>query len=233
LFRNFLKLDLLLATASDVRSFLAHLKRERNYGAKTLLRKQACLRSFYKFCKKNKKISENPVEDIEAPKIPKRQVVYLTEQERHLLFETARQKTYSVKGKRNYAILLLLYYTGLRVHELIGLNKQSFIDDGFTFSVKVIGKGNKERVIPIHQEAKNVLDIWLQNRPKSLSNAIFTNPNGERLSISMVQKMIQKLTKQAGIEKQITPHKLRHTFGTDLLLKGANLVNIQYSFRSC
>ena len=217
----------MIANSSDVRSFLAHLKRDRNYDAKTLMRKQACLRSFYKFCRKQKKISVNPVEDIEAPKIPQRQAIYLTEQERHLLFETARQKTYSVRGKRNYCILIFLYYTGLRVHELVGLDKQNFIEDEFKNSIKVIGKGNKERFIPIHQEAKNVLDIWLKNRPATLDNAIFVNSRGKRLSISTIQKMIQKLTKEAGIEKHITPHKLRHTFGTELLQKGANLVEIQ------
>lgn len=203
------------------------LKRERNYDAKTLRRKHASLKSFYKFCVKQKKMGINPLEEIETPKLAQRQAIYLTEQERHLLFETSRQKTYSVKGKRNYTILTLLYYTGLRVHELVGLNKNSFIDDGFKVSIKVIGKGNKERIIPLHQEAKNVLDIWLKNRPATLSNAIFTNSQGERLSISMVQKMIQKLKSKAGIDKHITPHKLRHTFGTELLQKGANLIEIQ------
>ncbi len=227
LFQKFINIDLLLTTTADVRSFLAHLKRDRNYNSKTLMRKQACLRSFYKFCIKNKKISINPLDEIEAPKIARRQAIYLTDQERHLLFETARQKTFSVRGKRNFAILVFLYYTGLRVHELVGLNKDSFIIDGLKTSIKVIGKGNKERFIPLHQEAKNILDIWLKNRPSTLSNAIFVNSKGNRLSIRIIQKIINSLAKEAGITKNITPHKLRHTFGTELLQKGANLIEIQ------
>lgn len=226
LFQKFIKIDLLFAGSQEIRSFLAHLKRERNYTANTLLRKLACFRSFYKFCIKNKKISVNPVEEIESPKLPKRKAIYLTEQEKFLLFQTAKNKTYKIDGKRNYAILILLYYTGIRVGELVNLTFNSIVPDGLEYIVKVIGKGNKERHIPLNNEAKTVLDIWLKNRPACESKIIFT-ANGKKMTTRNVQYLIKNLAKEAGIEKNITPHKLRHTFGTDLLLKGANLINIQ------
>ena len=226
LFKKYIKIDLLLVQSSEIRSFLAHLKRDRNYGAKTLLRKQSCLRSFYKFCLKQNRISENPLRDIEAPKIPQRKPVYLTEQERFILFQTAKNKTYKIEGKRNYAIIILLYYAGLRVSELVNLNIDSISPDGLKYIIKVIGKGNKERHIPLHNEAKAILDVWLTNRPPCESPAIFT-ANCKRLTVSCIQKMLKKLINDAGIKKKISPHKIRHTFATDLLGKGANLIDIQ------
>jgi site-specific recombinase XerD len=227
LFQSFVKIDLLFCSIAEVRSFLAHLKRDRNYSAKTLMRKQASLRSFYRFCVKQKKITSNPLEEIENPKLPQRIAVYLTETERKTLFDLARQKAINTRGIRNYVILVMLYYTGLRIHELINLDKTSFISDGLQTIIKVVGKGNKERIVPVHNEAKNVYEIWLKNRPQTLSQAVFVGAKGERLSIRSVQKMLQKLTKEAGISKKITPHKLRHTLGTDLLKTGANLIEIQ------
>ncbi len=226
LFQKFIKIDLLLVGANDVRSFLVHLKRDLNYSAHSLLRKLATLRSFYKFCIKQKRLATNPVDEIESPKLPQRKAVYLTDQERFLLFQTAKNKTYNEEGKRNYAILVLLYYTGLRVSELVNLTFASIVPDGLEFVVKVIGKGNKERHIPLNSEAKTILDIWLKNRGACKSDAIFT-ANGHKMTTRNVQYMIKNLAKKAGLEKPITPHKLRHTFGTNLLLKGANLVNIQ------
>jgi integrase/recombinase XerC len=229
LFKKIINVDLLFAQTSDIRAFLANLKRERNYSAKTLMRKQATLRSFYKFCVKQKKMNSNPVLDIESPKIPQRIAISLTEQERHLMFKAAREKTYTIQGKRNYTILVFLYYTGLRVHELINLNLSDLMQDELKTTIKVIGKGNKERQIPMHPEVKTVLNIWLENREKlkCMNNAIFVNSNGKRLTIRRVQQFIKSLALEAGITKNITPHKLRHTFGTQLLEKGANLIDIQ------
>lgn len=226
LFKRFIKIDLLFAGSSEVRSFLAYLKRDKNYTANTLLRKLAVLRSFYKFCVKKKKITVNPVEEIESPKLPQRKAIYLTDQEKFVLFQTAKNKTYKIDGKRNYAILILLYYTGIRVSELVNLTFNSIVPDGLEYVVKVIGKGNKERHIPLNVEAKSVLDVWMKDRPACESNAIFT-ANSKKMTSRNLQYMIKNLAQEAGIEKKITPHKLRHTFGTNLLLKGANLVNIQ------
>jgi site-specific recombinase XerD len=228
LFQKFVKIDLLFAGSSEIRSFLAHLKRDKNDTANTLRRKLAVLRSFYKFCIKQKKIAVNPVEEIESPKLPQRKVIYLTDQEKFVLFQVAKNKTYKIEGKRNYAIVILLYCTGLRVSELVNLTFSSIVPDGLEYVVKVIGKGDKERHIPLNNEAKNVLDVWLKNRPAGESNAIFVaNGKKKKMTTRNVQYIIQNLAKEAGIQKNITPHKLRHTFGTNLLLKGANLVNIQ------
>lgn len=231
MFRNFLKeKTLLLATSGDVRSFLAYLKREKNYKSPGLIRKQATLRSFYKFCRKENKVTANPMEFIDTPKIPERQPVYLSDEERRVIFDTAKNWTYTIRGKRDYAIISLLYFAGLRVSELVNLNASDVHRDGESVSLRIIGKGNKERKVPLRAEAQEALNIWLQNRPSTHENnpAIFLNTwTKTRLTARMIQFLVKRLTKKAGVKKKITPHKFRHTFGTRLLLQGANLVDIQ------
>lgn len=230
MFERFVNKILTTVSTSDVRGFLAHLKRERNYQPQGIVRKQATLRSFYKFLRREKKVEENPLEFIEAPKLPERQPVYLTEEERRSIFEKVRGLTYTFRGKRDYAIICLLYYAGMRVSELIGLNAGDVSRDGEKVSLKIIGKGNKERKVPLRIEAQEALNVWLQNRPSTEENnsAIFINTKTKkRLTVRTVQFLVKGLTIKAGVNKRITPHKFRHTFGTRLLQQGANLVDIQ------
>lgn len=230
MFERFVNKILTAVSTSDVRGFLAHLKRERNYQPQGIVRKQATLRSFYKFLRREKKVEENPLEFIEAPKLPERQPVYLTEEERRSIFEKVRGLTYTFRGKRDYAIICLLYYAGMRVSELIGLNAGDVSRDGDKVSLKIIGKGNKERKVPLRIEAQEALNVWLQNRPSTEENnsAIFINTKTKkRLTVRTVQFLVKGLTIKAGVNKRITPHKFRHTFGTRLLQQGANLVDIQ------
>lgn len=230
MFERFVNKILTAVSTSDVRGFLAHLKRERNYQPQGLVRKQATLRSFYKFLRKEKKVEDNPLEFIEAPKLPERQPVYLTEEERRSIFEIVRGLTYTFRGKRDYAIICLLYYAGMRVSELIGLNAGDVNRDGDKVNLKIIGKGNKERKVPLRIEAQEALNVWLQNRPSTEENnsAIFINTKTKkRLTVRTVQFLVKGLTIKAGVNKRITPHKFRHTFGTRLLQQGANLVDIQ------
>jgi integrase/recombinase XerC len=230
LFEKYINKNLLLASSGDVRSFLATLKREKSYQACGLVRKQATLRSFFKFCRREKKIEGNPLEFIESPKMPERQPVYLTEEERRAIFEVVHGQTYTIRGKRDFALICLLYYAGLRVSELVGLNVSDVQKDGERVNLKVIGKGNKERKVPLRAEAQEALQTWLQNRPSTGegNSAIFINTKTKkRLSSRMVQILVKKLAVKTGIEKNITPHKFRHTFGTRLLQQGANLVDIQ------
>lgn len=230
MFEKFVKKILTTVSTSDVRGFLAHLKREKNYQPQGIVRKQATLRSFYKFLRREKKVEENPLEFIEAPKLPERQPVYLTEEERRSIFEKVRGLTYTFRGKRDYAIICLLYYAGMRVSELIGLNMGDVSRDGDKVSLKIIGKGNKERKVPLRIEAQEALNVWLQNRPSTEENnsAIFINTKTKkRLTVRTVQFLVKGLTTKAGVNKRITPHKFRHTFGTRLLQQGANLVDIQ------
>ncbi len=230
MFERFIKKILTTVSTSDVRGFLAHLKRERNYQPQGIVRKQATLRSFYKFLRREKKVEENPLEFIEAPKLPERQPVYLTEDERRSIFEKVRGLTYTLRGKRDYAIVCLLYYAGMRVSELIGLNAGDVSRDGDKVSLKIIGKGDKERKVPLRIEAQEALNVWLQNRPSTeeSNSAIFINTKTKkRLTVRTVQFLVKGLTIKAGVNKRITPHKFRHTFGTRLLQQGANLVDIQ------
>lgn len=232
MFSSFLRdVTLTGATPADVRSFLAHLKREKNYQPAGMVRKQATLRSFYKFCRKEKRVEENPLEFIESPKIPERKPVYLSDEERQRIFNVAHGLTYSAQGKRNYAILSLLYFGGMRVSELVGLDFNDILKDGESMSLRIIGKGNKERRTPLRIEAQEALNIWLANRSSKdeREQAIFVNiRTGKRLTPRMIQLLIKKLAEDAKIlNKRITPHKFRHTFGTRLLQQGANLVDIQ------
>jgi len=232
MFSSFLRdVTLTGATTSDVRSFLAHLKREKKYQASGLVRKQATLRSFYKFCRKEKRIVENPLEFIETPRLPERKPVYLSDEERQKIFNIAHGLTYTAKGKRDYAIVSLLYFGGMRVSELVGLNIGDILRDGENVALRIIGKGDKERRTPLRIEAQEALNIWLANRPAKDESvqAIFVNiRTGKRLTARMVQLLVKKLAEKAEImNKRITPHKFRHTFGTRLLQQGANLVDIQ------
>lgn len=230
MFKGFLKdKTLLLATSGDVRSFLAYLKRERSYQSPGIIRKQATLRSFYKFCRKENKVTANPMEFIDTPKLPERQPVYLTEAERRIIFDTAKNLTYTIRGKRDYAIISLLYFAGIRVSELVSLNA-SDVRREESVSLRIIGKGDKERKVPLRIEAQEALNAWLQNRPSTAESnpAIFLNVRTKkRLTARMVQFLVKRLTEKAEVKKKITPHKFRHTFGTRLLMQGANLVDIQ------
>ncbi|MBU1091799.1 MAG: site-specific tyrosine recombinase/integron integrase [bacterium] len=231
LFKGFLKIkDILGVESGDIRGFLAHLKRERKYSPTTIARKQATLRAFYKFCRKEKKVSDNPMEFIDTPKLPERQPVYLTDEERKNIFDMVNSLTYTIRGKRDYAIISLLYYAGLRVSELVGLNAGDMRREGDSVTLKIIGKGNKERKVPLRIEAQEAINTWLQNRPSTAesNSAIFINTKTKkRLTARTVQFLIKRITEQADIKKKITPHKFRHTFGTRLLQQGANLVDIQ------
>ena len=134
-------------------------------------------------------------------------------------------------GLRDKAMLELLYATGMRVSEIISLE----IDDvnkimGF---VRCIGKGNKERIIPIGQTALTAIDAYLEKgrgkfaRPNHHTNALFLNHHGEQLTRQGFWKILKKLTREAKIEKDITPHTLRHSFATHLLMNGADLRSVQ------
>ncbi|MBU4484414.1 tyrosine recombinase XerC [bacterium] len=194
----------------------------------SVARKLASLRSFFQYFVKKGSITNNPAKQIASPKIPKRIPKFLSIDETKILLDTP--DTTTTLGKRDKAIIEVLYASGLRVSELVALDTQHIdLDNGM---IRVQGKGKKERIVPVGKKAVESLRVFLNDRGKLLSqaqptHAVFVNRSGGRLTPRSVERMLNKYIKQCGIQKKVTPHVLRHTFATHLLNSGADLRGIQ------
>ena len=208
--------------------FLGKLKEE-GKSSKTLARHTASIRSFHQFLLRERISESDPSVLIESPQTQKSLPKVLSQEETEALLN-APEPT-DAFGIRDKAILELLYATGMRVSELIELNIDNVhIEMGF---VRCIGKGNKERIIPVGQMALDSITAYLTSgRPKLVhqknkSDALFLNHHGGRLSRQGLWKIIKKLAMKANIQKSLTPHTLRHSFATHLLMNGADLRAVQ------
>jgi integrase/recombinase XerD len=186
------------------------------------------LKAFYKFLIYEEKIDFNPVSNISYPKKWKVLPKYLTmDQVESLLNLPYTKKTI---GCRDKAILELMYATGLRISEVIHLAQTDlYLEENF---LRVLGKGNKERVVPFGEKAKQCLEDYMEvSRPILLKSGargvVFLNRNGEGLSRQGLWKVIKGYAKLLGLTRELTPHVLRHSFATHLLEKGADLRSIQ------
>lgn len=212
---------------TDLTDFLLKQK-EKGLAPTTLTRNLASIRSFYQFLLKEQIITENPSTDLETPKTEKKLPRVLSFNEIELLLE--QPETKNVIGLRDKAMLELLYATGIRVSELVSLNvKEVNFKMGF---IKCSGKGNKERMIPLGSVAIRSIQEYLKNsRPKILKQkeekALFVNQQGSRLTRQGFWKILKKYALKAGIQTDITPHTLRHSFATHLLENGADLRSVQ------
>lgn len=220
--------DLNEVTRVQIVQFLALLKDE-GKSAKTLARHVASIRAFHQFLLREKAVDQDPSVHIESPKMERSlpKVLNMAEVEALLDFPIKDDRF----GLRDKAMLELLYATGIRVSELIGLNTGNVhLSMGF---VRCIGKGNKERIIPIGETAIKALQQYLkEGRPQLVSkkhrdDALFLNHHGRRLSRQGFWKILKKITNEVGIEKELTPHTLRHSFATHLLENGADLRAVQ------
>lgn len=209
-----------------LRSFLNELFK--GHSAASVARKLSTLRSFFEFCIKKKWVEANPAKMVRSPKIPKRVPKFLTVDEIFALL--AAPKGASALELRDKAILELFYASGLRLSELIGLKMgQIDLEQGM---VRVLGKGNKERMVPVGSQAMGSLKIYLAKRKELLNGkmdpeTIFLNKLGDKISARAVERLIDKYLKRTGIQKKVTPHVLRHTFATHLLNSGADMRGIQ------
>lgn len=208
--------------------FLSFLK-EQGKSAKTLARHIASVRSFHQFLLRDKATTQDPTVHIETPKSERSLPKVLSLQEVEKLLDSSNKKDHF--ALRDKAMLELLYATGIRVSELIQIDLDNVhLTMGF---VRVIGKGNKERIIPVGRAAADAVKCYLDNgRPSFISkkhqdDALFLNHQGKRLTRQGFWKILKKLTKEAGIEKELTPHTLRHSFATHLLENGADLRAVQ------
>ena len=206
----------------DVRAFLGKLL-SMGMNARSIARKLASLRAFFGYLVKTGKLKTNPVIALTSPKLDRRLPEFLREDE---IWDALQNiKTDSVQGLRDRAILELFYGTGIRLSELVNINVNDL--DFHSGTVKVLGKGGKERVIPVGKNNRHSIYIYLQNRntfqPKTGDQAMFLNRFGERLSARGVQLIVQRWLRQVSDKKKLSPHILRHTFATHLLDHGADL----------
>ena len=193
----------------------------------TLARRLSALKSLFAFAVRQKICVENPATGIRAPKLGKRLPKTLPQHQTKALLEPTNRKF----DARELALLALLYGCGLRVSEVVGvnLNDLSLNTRSKVGEVRVLGKGNKERIVPLPEVAVELVANWLQEREQLLprEDALFLNKFGKRLSVRSVQRMLKSRAMETGADMSITPHKLRHSFATDMLTGGANLRTIQ------
>lgn len=214
-------------TDEQIKKYLLSLKR-RNLSNKSISRKLTAIKDFHKFLIENyDDIPQNPAKEIETPKIEKSLPVVLSVDEVNKMIDSI--DTNEPLGKRNKAIMELLYGCGLRVSELCDL-ETSNIHLNHKY-INVIGKGNKERIVPMNSSCADALKTYIeQERMKittSFKKYLFLNYQGNQISRQSIFKFIKKLAENNGIEKEISPHTLRHSFATHLLEGGADLRSVQ------
>ncbi len=208
-----------------LRRYLAHM-REKNFSKRTVARKLASLRSFFRFLYREGYLKTNPASSVATPKLDKKLPLFLDTEEVVRLIESPDEK--DLPGCRDRAILETLYSTGMRVSELVGLNMDSI--DFIGGVAKVFGKGRKERLTPIGDKALRAIRTYLDKRgAKKLNDkkAVFLNKNGTRLTDRSVRRIVDKYIRRAALREDISPHTLRHSFATHLLNRGADLRSVQ------
>ncbi len=222
-------------TTSDVFDFLSYLANDRikfedspaaeaGIGNAARARKLSAIKSFYKYLTvRTKQLTENPVQDFEFPKIRKSLPKYLT-------LEECQKLLAAVKGsneKRDFAILMVFLNCGIRRAELVGLNLSDIYED----RIRVVGKGNKERIVYMGSSCKKAIDDYLVERKKivlSDNRALFGSRDKNRISISAVHRLVKKHLMTAGLDPtQFSAHKLRHTAATLMLSNGVDVKTVQ------
>ncbi len=215
---------------SDIQDFILNLK-ERGYTETSVARKVAAVRSFFAFLAAEGSITANPTEGLSSPRVGKTLPKAISPNEiDELLEQPARRST--PEAKRDRAMLELLYATGMRVTELVSLDLDNLNLDPSSPFVRCLGKGAKERSIPIHDHALEALNGYLEDgRPMMVRNqnepALFVNRRGERLTRQGFWLILKGYAKSANLGDGVTPHTLRHSFATHMLRGGMPLRNVQ------
>jgi len=210
-----------------IRKYLSYLS-TKNLKKNSIIRKISSLRSFINYIYENNILKSNPFDAINIPKKEQTLPYFLTEKEVELLIEANTPDKILAKNPqyifafRDYAILMLLYSSGLRRSEIVGLNVGDI--DFFSGFVRVYGKGRKERMVPIGENALKAIKKYLDTRVDfNASSPLFINKNGSRLSSTSVFLILQKMAKRARFTRKIKPHMLRHSFATHLLNHGCDI----------
>lgn len=225
-FDNYTKKNINKINKDDIKDYIKHLNIDQQ-SEKTVAQNISCLKSFYKFLLTEKIISINPLETISMPKISKTLPSTLTEDEVNKLLDINLTDNFSF---RNKAMLELMYSSGLRVSELINLKTYDInLNEGI---VRTIGKGSKERIIPIGRFATEALSNYINDHrqsmfKKEINDYLFLNNHGKKMTRQGFFKILKKIALEKGIKKNFSPHTLRHSFATHLLKYGADLRTIQ------
>lgn len=216
------------ATFEDLQQFLKHLYKA-DYNARSQARIISGMRAFYRYLIYANVREDDPTELLDAPKIGMHLPDVLTVEEIQSIMDVIDLST--PEGHRNRAMVEVMYGCGLRVSELVTLRLSNlFFDDGF---IKVVGKGNKERLIPIGTTAIKAVNQYVDGKRKLLKikkgeeDYVFLNRRGAHLTREMVFMLVKKWVKDAGIEKTVSPHTFRHSFATHLIEGGADLRAVQ------
>ncbi len=215
--------------ARTIREFIAYLRRERDYTSNALNRKIACLKTYFKFLESEGYLKVNPMNGVSSAKDGRVLPKVLTQPEVEQLLDVARERLETAPNKefalRDRAALELFYASGIRLAELVGLDLNHIDLDRKT--MRVTGKGNKQRMVFINEASCDALRAYLAARPKSKSGAIFLNRFGDRLSRRAVELTFAGLMRDTGLDKHASPHTLRHSFATHMLEGGSDLVTIK------
>ncbi len=204
-----------------LRRYVAHI-RSKNLKPRSVARKLSCLRSFFKYLHREGLVDKNPAKLLMTPKLDKKLPNFLSEEETLTLIESTKPDKAS--ELRDRAIFETLYSTGIRVSELVGLNEQSV--DTIGNVIRVMGKGKKERIVPIGEKAVEAIMAYTQACPRK-GSALFLNKTGTRLTTRSIRNIINKYIQRVGMHKKVSPHAIRHSFATHLLNRGADLRSVQ------
>lgn len=216
-------IKLLKVKYDEIRAYLKYLSDKKDINS-TISRKISALRSFYKYLQNNNKIENNPFSLINLPKKEKKLPRFFYYNELEELFNTPKLNT--PLGQRDRLILEMLYATGVRVSELVNI-KISDISDR---TIKILGKGNKERIVRFGEYCEEILKMYLNDghyKLNSSSEYLFLNNSGGQLTDRGVRYLLDKIISKTTIEKKISPHMIRHSFATHLLNEGCDILTVQ------
>jgi len=194
--------------------YLRYLTRDRGNQANTLRRRVTALKSFFNFLVDSEYLEKNPAENLPSPKRPQKHPRHLQREEIEKLFSIAG-KTDTAAGLRDKTALMFIYYTGVRVSELVHIHRDDLdLEKGFVKIVK--GKGGRFRQVPLHARLTEQVQQYLAGAPELAQGHLFCNRQGRQISADYIHHILAECAVKAGLEKKVTPHMLRHSFATHL-----------------